>query len=268
MSTQNPFPSRARRAIRRVPHGDIVASFATYREAQQAVDGLVKAEFPVEQVAIVGSDLKTVERVTGRLTWGRVALAGAASGAWLGIFLGVLFSIFSAGASVGIIGAAVMIGAGFGMLFGVASYAINRRRKDFTSMTQVLADRYDLIVDPQFGGRAGNLLAEAGVRSTASAPRPGVAETLPSATGVAGPPRGPDRRPRPRYGEYVSEPPAQAAGQEAAGTGSTADGPGDGTGAPPEDDGDTPRGDAGADDGRAAEGGAGAGKDYSGERSE
>jgi hypothetical protein len=214
MSTQNPFPSRARRAIRAVPHGEIVASFETYFEAQQAVDGLVRAEFPVDRVSIVGSDLKTIERVTGKLTWGRVALAGAASGAWLGIFLGVLFSMFSSGGGIGVIGAAVLIGAGFGMLFGVVSYAINRRRKDFTSMTQVLADRYDLIVDPSLGARARNLLDNAGVRSTAAQP-PRRSPDLSRTAGGPGPVvPAPVRPQRPRYGEYLP-PPASPSGPEA-----------------------------------------------------
>lgn len=215
MSTQNPFPSRARRAIRAVPRGDVVASFAAYAEAQQAVDGLIKAEFPVDRVAIVGSDLKTIEQVTGKLTWGRVALAGAASGAWLGLFLGVLFGLFSSDGAVGLIGAAVLIGAGFGMLFGVVSYAINRRRKDFTSLTQVLAGRYDLIVDPALSGRARVLLEKAGVRDTLHDAGPGGLRTQEGPDRSASSPVDGDRTPseedrrrpaRPRYGEYLPSP--------------------------------------------------------------
>ena len=43
---------------------------------------------------IVGTDLKQVERITGRLTTGKVALGGALSGLWLGLFVGVIFSLF------------------------------------------------------------------------------------------------------------------------------------------------------------------------------
>jgi hypothetical protein len=38
-----------------------------------------------------------VERVIGRLTWGRVLLSGAASGAWFGLFVGLLLGLFSSG---------------------------------------------------------------------------------------------------------------------------------------------------------------------------
>ena len=42
-----------------------------YAEAQKAVDFLSDNEFPVENCLIVGTDLKQLERVTGRLTTGR-----------------------------------------------------------------------------------------------------------------------------------------------------------------------------------------------------
>jgi hypothetical protein len=63
---------------------DTVASYATYVEAQRAVDALSDAGFPVDKVDIVGHGLSLVERVTGRLTTARAAGAGALSGAWFG----------------------------------------------------------------------------------------------------------------------------------------------------------------------------------------
>ena len=61
-----------------------VASYASYPEAQRAVDRLSDASFPVENIEIVGRDLRIVERVTGRLTTGKATLAGAGTGAWWG----------------------------------------------------------------------------------------------------------------------------------------------------------------------------------------
>lgn len=159
MSNQSPFGRRGPTAIPTVPRGEVVGTFETYIGAQEAVEVIARADFPVNKLSIVGSDLKTVERVTGKLTWGRVALAGAASGAWLGIFFGLLLVLFSPTTSFAFILAAVLLGAGFGMLFGIVSYAINRRRRDFTSMTQVLASSYQVIVDPELANRARNLIA-------------------------------------------------------------------------------------------------------------
>src|SRR6185503_3177695 len=67
--------------------------YEKYEQAQQAVDYLSDHEFPVQNCLIVGTDLKQVERVTGRLTTNKVAIGGALSGLWLGLFIGILFTI-------------------------------------------------------------------------------------------------------------------------------------------------------------------------------
>ncbi|MGN7800707.1 general stress protein [Leifsonia sp. 22587] len=162
MSTPGSLNGRNRILFPTLPRGEVVATFESYPEAQEAVDVLARADFPVDKVSIVGSDLKSVERVTGKLTWGRVALAGAASGAWLGIFFGLLLVIFSPTVSLAFVLAALLLGAGFGMLWGIVSYAVNRRRRDFTSVQQVIATSYSVLVDSELGNRARNLLASGG----------------------------------------------------------------------------------------------------------
>jgi hypothetical protein len=159
MTNQSPFGARAR-LIPSIPKGDVLASYDTYPEAQQAVDHLAHADLDLSKLSIVGSDLKTVERVTGRLSYGRVAGAGAASGAWFGLFLGLLLTFFAASPNVLLYAlAAIVIGAGFGILFGIVSYAISRRTQDYTSTHQVIASKYEIIVDPSMTLRAQEALA-------------------------------------------------------------------------------------------------------------
>ncbi len=143
-----------------IPKGDVLGTYDTYLEAQSVVDRLAKADFEVKKLSIVGNDLKTVERVTGKLTWSRAAVAGAASGAWMGLFLGLVFTIFSSASTIGFVIAALLIGAGFGMIFGLVTYAINRRRRDFTSTHQVLASNYQIIIDPELTARAQQTLQQ------------------------------------------------------------------------------------------------------------
>ncbi|MBX3092593.1 MAG: hypothetical protein KF801_08815 [Cryobacterium sp.] len=159
MSNQSPFSSRPA-AFPTLPKGDVLGTYDTYDAALSVVDRLARAEFPVKQMSIVGSDLRTVERVTGKMTYGRAALAGAASGMWFGLFLGLLLFIFSPSQNAILyVGAAVLIGAGFGMLFGIVSYALNRRRRDFTSIHQVIAAKYEIMIDPSLTAKAQEVLA-------------------------------------------------------------------------------------------------------------
>ncbi|AEG43600.1 general stress protein [Isoptericola variabilis] len=140
------------------PRGDEVAAYDTYLEAQQAVDFLSDEKFPVQHVTIVGTDLRMVERVTGRLTYGRVALAGALSGAWFGFFVGLLLTFFGGPEAGGVIFAAIALGAGFGLLFSVLSYAFTGGSRDFTSQSQIVASTYAILCATEHAGEARSLL--------------------------------------------------------------------------------------------------------------
>src|SRR5262249_7592261 len=76
-----------------------VARFDDYESAQRAVDRLSDDGFPVEKLDIVGSGLRLVERVTGRLTNARAAGAGALSGMGGGLLFGILLGVFTSGDS-------------------------------------------------------------------------------------------------------------------------------------------------------------------------
>lgn len=94
-SGQNPGKtpgSPMRGALPTPPRGWPIGSYPTYAEAQRAVDYLSDQQFPVQQVTIVGVDLMQVERVTGRLTWPKVLGGGVLSGAWLGLFIGLILA--------------------------------------------------------------------------------------------------------------------------------------------------------------------------------
>jgi uncharacterized membrane protein len=157
VSNQQPF-SRRIAPMPAMPKGDVLGTYDTYPEAQAIVEKLSLADFDLAQISIVGNDLHTVERVTGKLTYGRSAGTGAASGAWFGLFAGILLFMFSATPQVGYAVAAVLIGAGFGMLFGIVTHAINKSRRDFTSTHQVVASSYQVLVPSEKIVRAQNIL--------------------------------------------------------------------------------------------------------------
>ncbi|WP_127571376.1 general stress protein [Georgenia faecalis] len=183
-----------------LPKGTAIASFETYLEAQKAVDQLSDREFPVEHTTIVGTDLRMVERITGRLTYPRVALAGAMSGAWFGLFVGLLFGLLAEGSILLMLLPALVIGAAFGMLFGLVSYAFTGGKRDFTSSSQVVAGRYSLLCEEEHAGQARQLLAEAGIRGSAPLSAGPTAPTAPPGAGstAMGSPGTPAEPPRTR----------------------------------------------------------------------
>lgn len=137
-----------------------LAVYDDYAAAQKTVDFLSDEKFPVEQCMIVGTDLRRVERITGRLTTGRVAMGGAASGAWFGLFIGLLFSLFTDGSVLAILAATVVIGILFGLISALIGYAATRGRRDFSSVTQVVATRYEVLAEHKGAARARELLAK------------------------------------------------------------------------------------------------------------
>ncbi len=136
-----------------------LAIYEKYVDAQRTVDFLSDSEFPVQNCMIVGTDLKQIERITGRLTTGKVAVGGLMSGLWMGLFIGLLFSIFTKGESLQIILTTMLMGAAFGLIFGLVGYAMTRGRRDFSSIQQVVATKYEVLVEHKHAEQARTLLA-------------------------------------------------------------------------------------------------------------
>ncbi len=137
-----------------------LAVYDDYASAQRAVDFLADQKFPVEQCMIVGTDLKRIERITGRLTYGRVAAGGALSGLWLGLFVGLVFALFTTTGGVGVVLGSTVFGAVFGLVWAIAGYAATRGRRDFSSTTQVVATRYEVLVEHKVAADARELLSQ------------------------------------------------------------------------------------------------------------
>ena len=137
-----------------------LAVYDEYAAAQKAVDFLADNKFPVEQCMIVGTDLKRIERITGRLSYSRVAAGGALSGLWLGLFVGLIFALFADTNVVSVVISTVLFGAMFGLIWAIAGYAATRGQRDFSSTTQVVATRYEVLVEHKVAAEARDLLAQ------------------------------------------------------------------------------------------------------------
>ena len=137
-----------------------LATYDDYASAQRTVDYLSDHEFPVENCMIVGTELKQLERITGRLTWGRVAIAGIVSGLWFGLFIGIVLSLFSNDAWLGVVVSTMLFGAVFGLIWALAGFGATRGQRDFSSVTQVVATKYEVLVEHKVAAQARELLAK------------------------------------------------------------------------------------------------------------
>jgi hypothetical protein len=167
------------------PRGDTIARYPTYLEAQRAVDHLSDNGFPVQFVTIVGTGLRMVERVTGRLTYSIVAVRSLISGAYFGALVGLFLNLFT-NANGTIIIAGALFGAGFSVIFGLIAYSLTGGRRDFSSVSQVVATEYEVLCMPEQAGRARELLSQLpdGARTGAT----GLGAGTPGGTGPYGPP--------------------------------------------------------------------------------
>jgi hypothetical protein len=139
-----------------------IGSYPDYRQAQAVVDHLSDNGFAVETVSIVGADLRLVEQVTGRLTRGRAAAAGALSTGWLGLLFGLFLGIFAESATAPLLLAVYgfLFGAVFGAVLGFAAHAATGGKRDFSSTTGLAATRYEVLVPQDRADEAERLVAQ------------------------------------------------------------------------------------------------------------
>jgi hypothetical protein len=140
------------------PDKVVLGTYSSHAAAQHAVDVLASHKFPVEHVTIVGTGLRSKEIVLGRLTLGRVLVAGAVTGGWIGLLVGLVFLIVSPWASWSMISAIVL-----GIVLGIIWAAVARvmYRRSFAAVPAIIADRYDVLVDAEYAEEARRVLVAA-----------------------------------------------------------------------------------------------------------
>ena len=115
------------------------------------------------------------------------------SGLWLGLFVGLIFSLFNPPTSAfALLLACALWGVLFGLIWSLVGYAFTRGTRDFSSVSQVVATKYEVFTEHKFAQQAREILAKVGIRSSgwpASARRHAVANR-----GAATAPGGPHGR--------------------------------------------------------------------------
>ena len=156
----------ARQAQSRLPEGVTVATYRSYETAQQAINSLAEAEIDVSGIALVGSDVRVVERVMGRLTWRKVAMAGAMRGLTFGLFLGIVFWLLVPEAGMMVL-AMPILGVAFGMLLSIVTHSFTKKNRQYQSVQQILPTTFDLVAPQEVAAAVMHKLGP-GVRRAAA----------------------------------------------------------------------------------------------------
>jgi len=151
-------PSAGPKAFR-LDYPQHLAEYASYEEAQAAVDYLADQKFAVQNLLIVGTNLKLIERVTGRRTWGTVLLQGAVSGITTGLLVGFMLVLFFPGGSMSMLFVGLALGIVFGIIAAGLGYAISGGKRDFNSAKQTVATSYEILAEHKVVAQARELLA-------------------------------------------------------------------------------------------------------------
>lgn len=177
--------------------GETVASVRTYKLAQDVVSQLISKEVAARDITIVGIDVRTIERITGRLGYAVAARNGAFNGVLIGLFLSAIFVLGNPESNMQTFLGVVFVGVAVGMILALISYMVTRRRRDFASVTQLSAERYEVRVQKNSLQKARTILGTSSV-----VPRTPVA---PAPVDLSVPPLYGERLPAgteaPRYGE-------------------------------------------------------------------
>ena len=153
------MPQRQPSSLFELKFPQSVGIFNTYADAQKAVDYLADEKFEVQNLAIVGTDLKSVERVLGRRNWGTVITQGMQSGISTGLLVALVLLIFTEpGSFLVLLAVSLAIGIALGIGFSAAAYAMSRGNRDFTSITQTVATKYEVLCEHKVAAQAREML--------------------------------------------------------------------------------------------------------------
>ena len=161
MSQQIGKSSRQRDAVVTMPVGETLESFDSYADAQHLVQTLIAHDVRANALSIVGSEPRVVERILGRVGYGRAALSSAMSGSWLGLLAGLVVVILSPDDFATPIIAGVVIGAGVGMLTGILLLTFSSRLQSRYRSTQgIIAAEYKVVVEHSESAMAHTAITE------------------------------------------------------------------------------------------------------------
>lgn len=111
-----------------VPDGELVAYFENREQLQHAMKRLTEANFPMHTLFVVGRNITQVEYVGGKVTWPKVILSSALTGAGFGAFIGLVSAVLTGTSIMPHLFTAVPLGIIVWVATGLLSYSRARAK--------------------------------------------------------------------------------------------------------------------------------------------
>lgn len=127
--------------------GYAVATARSHEEAFQMVERLEEAGYPLSNIAIVGSNLRSVEQIRGRESALFAFGSGSMTGAWFGLFLGLMMSFSVPDGYRGtVIPVAFLAMALMGGSIRMIRYSLSANKRALRTRTYMIPTTYEIYV--------------------------------------------------------------------------------------------------------------------------
>lgn len=148
------------------PTGDHItlASFASFKEAEETVDLLAEKNFPVQFVSIVADGLHAVEVPASHFMWLKTLGIGIIGGTLIGAANALTFAILGYSNPTielqNTVAYGIMAGGLSGAVVGILLYTMFRPRADLSNQNSFVAKYYDIRVHEQYAERAKRTISD------------------------------------------------------------------------------------------------------------
>lgn len=128
-----------------IPRGELVQNFSSRRELDAAMAQITGAGLPAQAFFVVGHDVKQVEYFVGKLSYPRVALSSAFSGAIFGALIGLVTAIFTQTEVIPHLVMSIPLGIAIWMISGVLSFSRSNKSGAFQMRSQSIPSAFSLM---------------------------------------------------------------------------------------------------------------------------
>lgn len=155
----------------KIPAGQLVQNFSSRQELDAAMGKLTAAGLPSQAFFVVGHDVKQVEYFMGKLSYPRVALSAAFSGAVFGAMIGVATALLTGTSVMPHLATAIPLGIAIWMISAIFSFSRANPNSSFQMKGHLVPSAFSLMASSAVAAHAREVLGSPSSNFAAPAPQ-------------------------------------------------------------------------------------------------